>query len=201
MALRICFVAAETAPFAKAGGLADVAGALGKYLYLSGHDIRLFLPLYSSIRRDYPQLQPVPQLQNLTVQLGAYRYDFSVATLPLPGSETPVYLIDCPACYDRPSIYTLDPEEHRRFLLLTHAAFICCQYLGFAPQILHSNDWHTAVGSLLLRGPFRWDRLFESARSVLTLHNIGYQGIIDASAAPEVLVGAPSAMLDQHDFA
>jgi starch synthase len=201
MALRICFVAAETAPFAKAGGLADVAGALGKYLHQSGHDIRLFLPLYSSIRREHPQLQPVPQLQNLAVQLGAYRYAFSVATLPLPGAQIPVYLIDCPACFDRASIYTTDPDEHRRFLVLTHAAFVCCQYLAFAPQIMHFNDWHTAVGTLLLRGPFKWDRLFESAGSVLTLHNLGYQGVIDASAAPEVLVGAPSAMLDQHDLA
>ena len=69
MALRICFVAAETAPFAKAGGLADVAGALGKYLHAGGHDIRLFLPLYRSVRRDYPQLRPVPNLQKLAVQL------------------------------------------------------------------------------------------------------------------------------------
>lgn len=200
MALRICFVAAETAPFAKAGGLADVAAALGKYLHADGHDIRLFLPLYGSIRRAHPQLQPVPNLQNLAVQLGPYHYDFSVATLPLPEAHTPVYLIDCPACYERAGIYTTDPDEHRRFLLLTHAAFICCQYLAFAPQIMHFNDWHTAVGALLLRGPFKWDRLFESARSVLTLHNLGYQGIIDASAAPEVLVGAPSSMLDQHDL-
>src|SRR5579862_1722411 len=201
MALRICFVAAETAPFAKAGGLADVAGALGKYLYAGGHDIRLFLPLYRSIRNAHPQLQPVPQLQNLGVQLGPYNYGFSVALLPLPGSKTPVYLIDCPACYDRDSIYTTDPDEHRRFLVLTHAAFICCQYLSFAPHIMHFNDWHTAVGSLLLRGPYLWDRLFESSRSVLTLHNVGYQGIINAGAAPEVLVGAPLTMLDQPDLA
>lgn len=201
MALRICFVAAETAPLAKAGGLADVAGALGKYLHSGGHDIRLFLPLYSSIRRAHPQLQPVPQLQNLAVQLGSYHYAFSVATLPLPGAQAPVYLIDCPPCYERPAIYTTDPDEHRRFLVLTHAAFISCQYLGFAPQIMHFNDWHTAIGCLLLRGPFQWDRLFESARSVLTLHNIGYQGIFDASVAPEVLVGAPSAMLDAADLA
>jgi len=200
MALRICFVAAETAPFAKAGGLADVAAALGKYLHAGGHDIRLFLPLYRSIRRDYPQLRPVANLQRLAVQLASYHYEFSVSTLELPDAQTPVYLIDCPACYDRDSIYTTDPDEHRRFLVLTHAAFICCQYLTFAPQIMHFNDWHTAIGSLLLRGPFKWDRLFESARSVLTLHNLGYQGVINASTAAEVLAGASTTMLDQHDL-
>src|SRR5579862_3289522 len=166
MPLRICFVAAETAPFAKAGGLADVAGALGKYLHAAGHDIRLFLPLYASIRGANIPLEPVASLQNLTLQLGPYQYVFSVATTPLPNSTARVYLIDCPACYDRPTIYTADPDEHRRFLVLTHAAFVCCQYLSFAPQIMHFNDWHTAIGTLLLRGPFKWDQLFAGAHSV-----------------------------------
>ncbi len=201
MPLRICFVAAETAPFAKAGGLADVAGALGKYLHASGHDIRLFLPLYASIRRGNIPLEPIPSLQNLALQLGTYRYVFSVLSTPLPNSTALAYLIDCPACFDRPTIYTSDPDEHLRFLVLTHAAFVCCQYLSFAPQIMHFNDWHTAIGTLLLRGPFKWDRLFAEASSVLTLHNLGYQGIVDADTAPEVLVGAPTSMLDQRDLA
>jgi starch synthase len=201
MPLRICLVAAETAPFAKVGGLADVTAALAKYLHAGGHDVRLFLPLYAGIRRAELALEPVPALQNLSLQLGPYPYQFSIATLPLPGSEALVYLVDCPACYDLRPIYTSDPDEHRRFLVLTHAAFVCCQYLGFAPEIMHFNDWHTAVGALLLRGPFKWDRLFQGARSVLTLHNIGYQGVVAAGAAPEVLAGASASMLDQRELA
>jgi starch synthase len=201
MPLRICFVTAEMAPLAKAGGLADVSGSLLKYLHADGHDIRLFLPAYASIRRQGLELAPVAALQNLSVQLGDYRYVFSVSTARLPGSSALAHLIECPECFDRPGIYTSDPDEHRRFLLLTHAAFLCCQHLGFAPQIMHFNDWHTAAGTLLLRSSYSWDRLFQGTRSVLTVHNLGYQGVIGSGAIPEVLAGAPVSMLDQSDLA
>ncbi len=199
--LRICFVTAEAAPLAKAGGLADVSGALTKYLHAAGHDIRLFMPAYASIQRAGLEIYPVDFLQNLSVQLADVRFDFSVLTARLPDSDAFVYLIDCPACFGRPAIYTDDPDEHLRFLLLTHAAFLCCQRMGFAPQIMHFNDWHTAIGTLLLRSTYAWDRLFQAAHSVLTIHNLGYQGIIGASAIPQVLAGAPVGMLDQADLA
>src|ERR1700683_3694563 len=125
MPLKICFASAEVTPFAKAGGLADVSGALAKYLHADGHDIRLFMPAYSSIARKGLEIQPVYFLQNMWGQLGSYRYDFSVLTARLPGSEASVYLVDCPAAFHRSSLYTTSPDEHRRFLVLTHAAFIC----------------------------------------------------------------------------
>ncbi len=200
MPLQVCLVAAEMTPLAKAGGLADVSAALVKYLHADGHDVRLFMPGYAVIRRAELECYPVDFLQNQTLQLGAYRYEFSVSTARLPGSDAFVYLVDCPACYDRPSIYTADPDEHRRFLLLTHAAFLCCQRMAFAPQIMHFNDWHTAVGTLLLRSTYAWDRLFAGSRSVLTIHNVGYQGFIGSGALAEVLPGG-SAMLDQGELA
>jgi starch synthase len=200
MPLRICFVTAEMVPFAKAGGLADVAGALVKYLHADGHDIRLFMPAYSSIRRDGLEIYPVDFLQNIPLQLGGYAYTFSVLTARLPDSAAFVYLIDCPACYDRPTIYTNGADEHRRFLLLTHAAFLCCQRMSFAPQIMHFNDWHTAIGPLLRRTMYGWDGLFQAARSVLTIHNIGYQGVVSASAVAEVLPSGPVSLLHQDEL-
>jgi starch synthase len=201
MPLKICFASAEVTPFAKAGGLADVSGALLKYLHADGHDIRLFMPGYSSIRRAGLEIQPVDVLRDLSVTLGSHRYDFSVSTARLPDSSAVVYLVDCPAAYDRGSIYTLDADEYRRFLLLTHAAFICCQRMAFAPQIMHFHDWHTAAGTLLMRSTYGWDRLFQGARSVLTVHNIGYQGIVSSTAHAEVLPGGPVSMLNQADYA
>jgi starch synthase len=201
MPLKICFASAEVTPFAKAGGLADVSGALLKYLHADGHDIRLFMPGYSSIQRAELAIQPVDVLRNLSVTLGSYRYDFSVSTAQLPDSSAVVYLVDCPAAYDRGSLYTFDADEHRRFLLLTHATFICCQRMAFAPQIMHFNDWHTAAGTLLMRATYGWDRLFQGARSVLTVHNIGYQGIVSSTAHEEVLPGGPVSMLDAADYA
>jgi starch synthase len=201
MPLKICFASAEVAPFAKAGGLADVSGALLKYLHADGHDIRLFMPGYSSIQREGLEIYPVDFLRELSVMLGSHRYDFSVSTAQLPDSSAFVYLVDCPAVFSRPSLYTTDADEHRRFLVLTHAAFICCQRMAFAPQIMHFNDWHTATGTLLLRSAYAWDRLFQASRSVLTVHNIGYQGIISSTAQAEVLHGAPVSMLDAADVA
>jgi starch synthase len=73
--------------------------------------------------------------------------------------------------------------------------------MAFAPQIMHFNDWHTAVGTLLMRATYGWDRLFQGARSVLTVHNIGYQGIVSGTAHAEVLPGGPVSMFDQADYA
>ncbi len=70
--VRICAIASEVAPFAKTGGLADVTGALTKYLHAQGHDIRLFMPLYAAVDRSRFTLTPVPQLRELTLQIGAY---------------------------------------------------------------------------------------------------------------------------------
>ncbi len=201
MSLRICFASAELTPLAKAGGLADVSGALLKYLHADGHDIRLFMPGYSSIQRQGLEIHPVDLLRNLSVMLGSHRYDFSVSTAQLPGSSALVYLVDCPAAFHRASLYTSDADELRRFLLLTHAAFICCQRMAFAPQIMHFNDWHTAAGALLMRATYGWDRLFQASRSVLTVHNIGYQGIVSSAVHAEVLPGGPVSMLDPVDFA
>jgi len=201
MPLRICFVTSETTPYAKTGGLADVSGALLKYLHADGHDIRLFTPAYSSIRREQFGLRAVDALQNLTLQLGAHRYQFSVLTPSAPGARDLVYLIDCRECYHRPTLYTNDADEHRRFLLLTHAAFMCCQRLQFAPQIMHFNDWHSAAGTLLKRTVYAWDRLFQPARTVLTVHNIGYQGIFSAAALPDLLPAGDAGLLDQQALA
>ena len=201
MPLKICFASAEVTPLAKAGGLADVSGALLKYLHADGHDDRLFMPGYSSIQREGLEIRPVDSLRELSVTLGSHRYDFSVSTAQLPDSSALVYLVDCPAVFNRPSLYTSDADEHRRFLVLTHAAFIGCQRMAFAPQIMHFNDWHTAAGPLLLRSGYAWDRLFQSARSVLTVHNIGYQGIVSSTVHAEVLHGAPLSMLDAADYA
>ncbi|MGA2564215.1 MAG: glycogen synthase [Steroidobacteraceae bacterium] len=200
MPLRICFVTAEMAPLAKTGGLADVSGALRKYLHAAGHDVRLFMPAYASIDRERFELYPVEGLQNQRLRLGKQRYLYSVSSLRLPQLQS-VYLIDCPALYGRAGIYTGDADEHLRFLLLTHAAFLCCQRLRFAPQILHFNDWHTAMGPLYRRTIYSQDSLFAAARTALTVHNIGYQGIVSATALPELLPAGDAKWLDQAELA
>lgn len=199
--LNVCFVSAEVTPFAKSGGLGDVAEAIGRYVHREGHDIRVFLPLYASVDMRGEELHPVDFLQHVTVPLGTHVYTFSVYTAPLPDSELFVYFVHCPALYDRTGIYTNDPDEHRRFLLLSRAAIESCQRMGFAPHVLHCNDWQTALSPLYLQTAYAWDRLFAATRTVLTIHNIGYQGVFPGSTYEDIGLGEHAYRLHQDDLA
>ena len=200
MAMNVCLISSEVAPLSKTGGLADVSGALTKFLHGAGHDVRLFTPLYSSIDRAKLSLRAVEFLQDVVLDLGPHRYRYSVLACLLPGSNATIYLIDCPVLYSRTQLYTTDVDEHLRFLVLTRAAFECCQRMSWSPAIVHCNDWHTAFGPLYLKAIYDWDRLFANTRSVLTIHNIGYQGVFGAQAAGDIGMGAKSYMLHQDDL-
>lgn len=186
MPLNICFVASEIAPLAKTGGLADVAGVLPRHLHALGHDVRVFMPLYSSIGNSALQMTPLENARNVPVALGPHRYSYTLLESRLPNTSVPLYLVHCPEVYDRPSIYTSGVDEHLRFLVLQRAALDGCQRMQFAPNILHCNDWHTALMPMMLKSLYAWDSLFAATRSVLSIHNIGYQGIFDASTAYDI---------------
>jgi starch synthase len=196
MALRICFIASEIAPLAKTGGLADVSGALAKYLHAAGHDLRVFMPLYRQVDTTQLELWPVEFLQDKLLQLGPHQFRYSVVTARLPGASTMIYLIDCPALFQRESLYSNAHDEHLRFIALTHAALQCCQHMGFAPHVVHCNDWHTALAPLLLRTVYAWDSLFHGTRSLITLHNLGYQGMFRRDWAGDTGLGDAVSHLD-----
>ncbi len=200
MPYRVLFVTAEYAPLAKTGGLADVSTALSRFLHRRGDDVRVFLPFYRQIAARLPERTPVAFLQNLELRLGTHLYRYRVLTGAAPGSDLPLYFVDCPELFDRPGVYSADADEHRRFLALTRAALDCAQRMAFAPHVLHCNDWHTALGPLLLKTAYAWDRLFSATRSVLTIHNIGYQGVFGAEHAAEIGLGEAGWLLHQDDL-
>jgi starch synthase len=199
---RICFLTAEISPFAKTGGLGDVAAALPRQLHRRGHDVRVFAPLHSLADLQGCDQRPVPELQGASVTVGASEYRYDVREVRLPGSALWVNLVDCPAVFDRPYIYSEAHDEHVRYLVLTRAALDSCQRLRFAPDIVHCNDWHTAFAPLLLRTAYAWDTdIFAATRSVFTIHNIGYQGAFDAAAAADVGPDVNAGYLHQGDLA
>ena len=200
--LAVCLLASEVAPLSKTGGLADVAHALGKYLAADGHDVRLFTPLYSSIERAPLALRPVPGLQQLPLAVGAAHHVFSVFEGRLPGAGgLPLLLIDCPELYARASLYTADPDEHVRFIVFTRAVFISCALMKWPVQVFHCNDWHTAFGPLFLRTEYGRDGLLAGARTLLTIHNIGYQGIFPAADIADLnLAPGEESLLHQDDL-
>jgi starch synthase len=199
--LKLCILSSEIVPYAKTGGLADVSGALIANLAAVGHSVCAFMPLYLSVRRDFPGLAPVPGVQRIAVSIGDTEYWFSLLTAHYPGSGAPMYFVDCPALFDRDSLYTNDPDEHRRFLLLTRAAIEGCRRLQFSPDIFHCNDWHAAFLPLFLKTLYRADPLLARSKSLLTIHNIGYQGVFSSAAAPDLGLGADWSLLDQGDIA
>ena len=197
-ALQLCVLSSEILPYAKTGGLADVAGALVRNLRLLGHEVCAFMPLYPAVRAAHPELQPVAVAQQMALQIGATQYRFSLQTAAFPGTDIAIYFVDCPALYDGRDFYTVDPDEHRRFILFTRAVLEGCRRLGIAPDIFHCNDWHTALLPLYVKtqhssGPLR-------ARTVLTIHNIGYQGVMPSTAAADLGLDAPESRLDADDL-
>jgi starch synthase len=177
---RICFVSSEVAPFAKTGGLADVSGSLPKYVAGAGCDIRVFMPFYSSINTSRGEFHVVEFLRDIPLRFGDDWLTFNVVTTRLPNSAVDVYFIDCPSLYGRGRIYTDDHDEYLRFALLSRAAIECCQRMGWSPDVFHCNDWQTALIPLYLRAMYGWDRLFDATRTILTIHNIAYQGIFSS---------------------
>jgi starch synthase len=194
--VRIAFLSSEVAPFAKTGGLADVALSLPRALARLGHEVRVFMPLYGFIDPDGHAVRPLGAPFEIRV-LGQ-SVPFSILTAELPGTEAPIYFVDCPRFYGRRSIYTSDADEPLRFLYFSRAVFEICQRLGFSPDILHANDWQTALVPLLRKTLYAWDQLFQPSRTVLTIHNIAYQGIAPAGVVEAI--GIDRGLFDPVDL-
>ena len=199
-ALKLCIVASEMMPYAKTGGLADVAGALSRQLANRGHAVRAFVPFYASIRAAAPALRAVTTVQSVPMNIGAARFEFSLLELVTGKNDPTVYFVDCPAMFSRSGLYTQDVDEHRRFILFTRAVIDSCQRLQYSPDVFHCNDWHTAFLPLLLKTVYAWDQLFATTRTVLTLHNIGYQGEFAAGQAGDLGLGFSENRLHQDDL-
>jgi starch synthase len=184
--MKILLVSSEITPFAKTGGLADVSAAISRFLGRTGHDVKPLMPLYRRVESaDWP-LSEVPGLQDVTLELGPRSFTFSVLSSPLPDSDVDVLFLHCPELFGRDLIYTSDSDEHQRFGLFSRAALAICQRLGWSPDVIHCNDWHTGLLPLYLKAGYSWDELFRNTKTVLTIHNIGYQGTFGAGAVDEL---------------
>ncbi|MDY0384234.1 glycogen/starch synthase [Trichlorobacter sp.] len=177
--LKILFAAAEAAPFAKTGGLGEVVGDLPRYLQRMGHDVRVVLPRYYSIDPQRYDLKLLPG--TLVVPMGIIGDMYcSVWEGRLPKSEVPVYFLEHDGLYGRDGIYGVDNvafmDNDNRYVFLSKAALELPKLLGWQPDILHAHDWHTAAVPLLLNTSYRNDPQLADAATILTIHNMQYQG-------------------------
>ena len=190
-ALRIAFASSEVAPFAKTGGLSDVSAALPASLHAAGHDVRVFLPFYAAIELEAWDFRLHSLVHHVPLRFGSTEYHFSIFRAQLPGSGRQVYFVYCPQLYARDALYTDDPDEPIRFALLSRAVLETCQREKWAPDVIHCNDWQTALIPAYLRSIYAWDELFATTRTVFTIHNLGYQGVFPAEVVDTLGIPDP----------
>lgn len=198
--MNIVFACSEFTPLAKTGGLADVCAALSAYLFDHGDDVRVLMPLYRAVEETGLKLEPIEPLQDLSIRLGSQEITYSIDAARLTGSDQDICLLRCPEFYDRDRIYGDAGDEHRRFILLSRATIEMCRHTDFEPDILHCHDWHTALVPLYLKTVYATERLFTKTRTVLTIHNIAYQGIFGAEIIDELGLGGAEGNLNQEDL-
>ncbi|MCZ6506857.1 MAG: glycogen/starch synthase, partial [Acidobacteria bacterium] len=199
--MKICLLSSELSPLAKTGGLGDAVSGLARFLAAQGVDLRVFLPFYSVCKIDPEVVAPVEFLQGLETELAGRAVEYGVYTTALPGSSLPIYLIHCPPLYDRRGIYDDRGDEHLRFALFARAAIESCQRMGFGPDVFHLNDWHTALVPVYLRTLYGWDELFARSRTLLTIHNLAYQGVFPAREVEALGLSSARSMLHQEQLA
>jgi starch synthase len=199
--LRILMVTAEYAPFAKAGGLADMVAGLCKVLARRGHDVRVLLPRYRV--PGFPAL-PLPVTATpltSSVRIGGTHPPVTLVTGPAAPGQPVFYAVDAPGLVADGAIYGGGDDEGRRFALLAQAVLPLCTAAGFTPDVIHCHDWHTALVPLLLATPDGTTLRERGVRSLLTLHNIGYQGIFAGTLAADFGLAACEALLPEADRA
>jgi len=184
-------ISSESVPFAKAGGLADAVSALAATLRRQGHDVRVLLPRYGHINTSILQRRtetiPVPFGEHGEHWVGMYQ---ALLDTGVPERPLPVYFVDHAGLFGRSGIYTDPnngdyPDNCARFALLSRSAFQLCRLLDWIPDILHAHDWPAAPSAVYLRhlentGPFA------DTASVLTIHNLGYQGVFPRQDYPQL---------------
>lgn len=191
--MKILFVAPEVSPFAKTGGLADVAGSLPRALRQLGHDVRIIMPYYKCVEESRNPLRKgrksVETIIDGEVRKGLLRQSSLDAV--------PVYMIENREFFGRDGLYgTADgdfPDNAQRFGFFCRATLEFLRRLDFRPDVLHLNDWQCGLIPVLLRSQYKNDPFFNSIATLITVHNLGYQGLFP----PEVL---PSLQLDPELF-
>ena len=171
--MNVLFVAAEVAPLVKVGGLADVAGALPATLRRMGHDVRVVMPRYRRIRES--AIEQTGPLAASFLPVAERQEELRIWLTHI--GDVPVYLLDIPAAFERPSIYG-DGDDDRRFILFARGVMALMQHLreveGWQPDVINANDWHSALVPNYIKTYYAYT--FGHIATVFTIHNLAYQG-------------------------
>jgi starch synthase len=195
--MKILMVASEATPFAKTGGLADVLGALPPALVERGEQVAVVLPAYRENNYPHPTREAY---RNLSIPIGpGYLVDIQASS----NRGVTYFFVQCPALYDRDGVYGTSagdyPDNHVRFAVLSMAAIGVARYL-FRPDILHLHDWQAALTPVYIREHFRGDPTFIGVKTLMTIHNLGYQGLFPPEALAQIALEPKLLNPDQLEF-
>ncbi len=178
--MKIAFVTSEVEPFSKTGGLADVSGSLPKELTKLGAEVLLFSPFYKNVKEKDFRFSKIDFGFEPSVIINGKETKFDVYETKLPRNKVKYYFIDAPQYFHRKTFYTTDDDEAERFVFFQKAVIAVLQYFQCKCDIIHVNDWQTSLIPFYIRTIYAWDKLFAKTKTLLTIHNIGYQGVFPA---------------------
>ena len=191
--LRVLFAATEAVPFAKTGGLADVVGALPKFLQPLGCELKLVMPYYRSVKKSGIPLKALKNEIEVPVGDEIIEADLFQGQL---NETIPVYFIGREEFFDREYLYGTPRGDYfdnaERFIFFSRAVLSLCRNLGFSPDLIHHHEWQTGLIAAYLKSIYGNDPVFSETAVVFTIHNIAYQGLFKKEKFR--LTGLPSEM-------
>ena len=184
--MNILYCSSEALPFAMSGGLGDVAGSLPKALVQSGINCAVVMPLYGDIRQDLRD--KMTYLTNFSVPVGWRNQYCGVFSAEVSGVT--YYLLDNEYYFKRKGLYGFY-DDGERFAFFSRAILEMLQHIDFAPDIIHTNDWQTALVCVYLNLYYRHLEKFSRIKTAFTIHNIQYQGKYGMELLEDVLSIGP----------
>jgi len=176
--MKIVYVASEVVPFSKTGGLADVAGALPKFLKKRGHDVVVFTPLYKQV---WDKFHPTKTAHRISVPVGSDLIAGEIWKDTLPDSDVPVYLIGNDAYFYRDGLYGNAKGDYSdncsRFVFFSRGVLEAIRVLGLKPDVINSNDWQAGLIPVYSEIAYANDPAISRVVNVYTIHNMAYQGL------------------------
>jgi starch synthase len=196
--MKVAMLASEAVPFAKTGGLADVAGALPKFLSALGIELNVFLPLYRETKKRNLPLRRV--IESLEMDWNGEKVRFSV--WESREGALGFLMIERDEYFDRDCLYGTPqgdyPDNGERFAFFSKAALETLRHLDFRPDVIHAHDWQAAIALAFLKFVYAQDPFFAYTRSLFTIHNLAYQGLFEKNVLG--LVGLPESLFNMEDL-
>lgn len=184
---RVLFASSEVVPFAKTGGLADVVGSLPSAFNKESYDVRVVMPKYGSIPKEYTDQMNF--IAHINVSLGWRNKYCGIFELKYKGIT--FYFIDDEFYFGGPTLYSYIHEDVEKFSFFSKSVLSILPYVDFKPDLIHCNDWQTGLVPVMLNVQYQHDEFYRDIKTIMTIHNLQFQGrwgldeIQDATGLPD----------------